>query len=93
MKSKFRGLFHIGRRFKNELRREIRTLILFTLGFTIAFAWRQTTFDLSLAFIKFLTNIEDTNTSSILTSVFITLLAIVLIYFISYTLRDSPENY
>jgi hypothetical protein len=38
--------------YKRELKNEIRILIVVTIGFTIAFSWRQTIFDMSLAFIN-----------------------------------------
>ncbi|MFW5846621.1 MAG: DUF5654 family protein [Nanoarchaeota archaeon] len=93
IKRKFLNVFHVGKRFKNELRRQIRMLLVFTMGFTIAFSWRQTIFELSQNFVKFLTKIENPNVSTILTSIFITILALILIYIASYYLKDSPENY
>lgn len=82
-----------GRRFKKEFKRQLRILILFTLGFTIAFTWRQTVFDLSQLIIRFFTEIKNTSVLSILTSTFITIISIILIYLTSYYLRDCPENY
>ena len=82
-----------GRKFKKEFRRQARILILFTLGFTIAFTWRETIFDLSQSFIQLFTETSSTSTLSIMTSTFITLVSIILIYITSYYLRDSYENY
>lgn len=93
MNLKTRNFFKIGRRFKKELKQEIRSLIVFTLGFTIAFSWRQTTFDLSQSFIQFITNVKNSNTSTILTSVFITLFSIILIFITSHFLQEKPEDY
>jgi len=90
------GLIHSlfgGRRFKEEFKRELRTLIVFTLGFTIAFSWRQTIFDISQSFVQFITKIQNPNTSTVLTSVFITFLSIILIFIISHWLKNNHENY
>jgi len=75
--------------FKREFRRQIRTLIIVTLGFTIAFTWRQTVFDLSQNFVKFITNIQGSSTLSVLTSVFITLLSLLLIYVAAHFLKHE----
>jgi hypothetical protein len=84
-------IFHIGRRFRKEFKKQIRLFIVMTLAFTIAFSWRQTTFDLSQSFIQFITNIKDSATSSILTSLFITFLSILAIYLTSYILKDTDD--
>jgi hypothetical protein len=78
------GLAHHRREFKHQL----RILIIFTLGFTIAFSWRQTVFDISLDFIKSFIN-AGTDSLSILTSIFITVVSILLIYITSYFLKDD----
>jgi hypothetical protein len=78
-----------GKRFQKEFKKQIKTLIIVTLGFTIAFTWRQTIFDLSLAIVKFFTNIKDSSALSILTSLFITLLSIFIIYLTSHYLKDE----
>lgn len=93
MKKKISSFFNVGRRFKKEFRRQLRSFIVITFAFTVAFSWRQTTFDLSQNFVKFVTNIENSAASTILTSIFITLMSIVFIYATSYLLRDSPENF
>ena len=76
--------------FKREFRRQIRMLIIITLGFTIAFTWRQTVFDLSQNFVKFITNIQGSSTLSIITSVFITILALIIIYVTAHFLKQDP---
>jgi len=93
MRKKIFNFFIRGKRFKKEFRRQIRMLIIITLGFTIAFTWRQTVFDLSQNFVQFITSIKNSSILSILTSVFITLISILLIYLTSYYLRNNPENY
>ena len=91
MKKLLKRFFRAEKRFVNESRRELRLLITFTLGFTIAFTWRQTIFDVSQEFIKFLTNTSNHSYLSILTSVFITLLSILLISLVSHWLKERKE--
>ncbi len=89
MKKRLYNFFIGGRQFHNEFRKQMRLLIVFTLGFTIAFTWRQTIFDLSQSFIQFITNIKDSKLSSILTSTFITIISIILIYLTSHFLKEK----
>jgi hypothetical protein len=92
MKKKISQFFTIGRRFKKEFRRQLRMMIVVTLAFTIAFTWRQTTFDISQNFIKWLTNIQSSSLSSILTSTFITLLSLVLIFIASHFFKENGQD-
>ena len=78
-------------RFKREFRRQIRMMVLITLGFTIAFTWRHTIFDLSLAFVKFITQIQNTSALSIFSSTFITLLSVLLIYLTAHFLKGRKD--
>jgi len=82
-----------GSKFKKEFRRQIRMLIIITLGFTIAFTWRQTIFDTSQAIVQFFLNVQNSTTLSVLTSLFITILSIILIYLTAHFLKDNNENY
>lgn len=82
-----------GRRFKKEFKRQLRLLIIITLGFTIAFTWRQTIFDISRDFVQLITNIQSSSYLSILTSVLITILSLLLIYLTSHLLKESAEPY
>ncbi|MBX4196512.1 DUF5654 family protein [Candidatus Pacearchaeota archaeon] len=66
-------------RYAHEFWHDIRTLILFTLGFTIAFTWRQTVFDTMESFIQWLTNVHNTTSLSILTSLLTTLICVLVI--------------
>jgi len=93
MKKRLFEYFVKGRRFKKEFKRQLRMLIVITLGFTIAFTWRQTIFDISLSIIKFFTKVQDSSALSILASILITVVSLVLIYITSYYLRDNNENY
>lgn len=69
----------------------MRLLIIVTLAFTIAFTWRQTIFDASKALVLFFVKVNSSTTTSILTSLFITSIAIILIYFTSKLLKDRPD--
>lgn len=77
--------------FSREFKKQLRLFITVTLGFTIAFTWRQTTYDLSLTFLKFITHIKNTTTLSILTSIFITIFALIVIYLSSKYLGSKPS--
>jgi len=93
MRRKILHSLKIGSRFKNEFRRQIRMLIIVTLGFTIAFTWRQTIFDTSQAIVQFFTNVEGSTALSVLTSLFITMVSVLLIYILAHYLKDNPESY
>jgi hypothetical protein len=73
---------------QKEMRKQLRFLIIITLGFTIAFTWRQTIFDLSLSLVSFLTHINNSGTLSILASTFITIISLGLIYITSFFLKE-----
>ncbi len=92
MKSNTKDFFYIGRRYKKEFKKQMRMLIIITLGFTIAFTWRQTIFDLSESFVNFFLHLKNNSVSSILTSVFITLLSLILIIITTYWLKDNPQD-
>jgi len=93
MKRRFFEYFVKGRKFKKEFKRQLRMLIIITLGFTIAFTWRQTIFDLSQTLMQFFTRTQNSTALSILTSIFITIVSVVLIYLTSYYLKDNIDNY
>lgn len=93
MKRRFFEYFVKGRKFKKEFKKQLRMLIIITLGFTIAFTWRQTIFDLFQSLMQFFTKIQNSTALSILTSIFITIVSVVLIYIASYYLKDKVDNY
>ncbi|MFQ5531919.1 MAG: hypothetical protein ACE5ES_04850 [Candidatus Nanoarchaeia archaeon] len=93
MRRKIRRLFHSERRFRNEFRRQLRMLIIVTLGFTIAFTWRQTIFDASQALVQLFTDVQSSTTLSVLTSLFITIVSILLIYITAHYLKNNGDNY
>jgi len=92
MRRKMLQVFNVGRRFRKEFRKQLRMLIVVTLGFTIAFSWRQTTFDLSQSFVEWVTKTQNSALSTVLTSTFITLLSLLLIMVTSNFFKDSGSN-
>jgi len=73
-----------GTHYRMEVLAELKFLIIVALGFTIAFTWRQTTFDISENIVKrILTNIQSSATLSILASTFITLVSLIIILILS----------
>ncbi|MCK5624578.1 hypothetical protein KAI04_01930 [Candidatus Pacearchaeota archaeon] len=76
--------------YRKEFRHELRLLIVITLGFTIGFTWRETIFDLSWALMQWMTHTQSSSALSILSSVFITLVCLGLIYLTSYFLKPKP---
>lgn len=93
MRRKIINSLKAGVRFKNEFRKQIRMLIIVTFGFTIAFTWRQTIFDASQALVQFFTNVQGSTALSVLTSLFITIISVFLIYLAAHYLKDGYENY
>ena len=89
MKHKITRSIRTGNRFRKEFRRQIRMLIIVTLGFTIAFTWRQTLFDVSQFMVNLFLHIQDSTALSILTSLFITLLSVLLVYLTAHFLKDG----
>ncbi|MBI4117045.1 hypothetical protein HY449_04855 [Candidatus Pacearchaeota archaeon] len=82
-------LFHRGENYKKELKKQIRLLITFTLGLTIAFTWRQTIFELSEDIIKSVFGVKSAVSLSIFASFFITIFSVGLIYLSSFYLREK----
>jgi hypothetical protein len=88
MPEKIKEFFVGGEGYKKEFRRQLKTLILITLGFTIAFTWRQTTFDTSQSIVQFFLHLQNSTTASIVTSLFITIISLIIIWFTSHVLRE-----
>ena len=59
MKNSFYNFFIGGQNFRREFKRQVRLLIIITLGFTIAFAWRQTVFDAVEILVTTIINVEE----------------------------------
>lgn len=88
-----RHAFIGGRNFQSEFKHQTRLIIIITLAFTIAFSWRETVFDLFVNFAKWLTNIENSATLSILSSTFITIVSLIIIFITAHILKDKPDSY
>ena len=91
-RDKIHHFFIGGQNFREEFRRQIRLLITITLGFTIAFTWRQTIFDASQALVQKLLHTQTAVSSSILTSLFLTLISLILIYLTAQIIKIRPDN-
>ena len=80
-----------GEGFKREVKHQIRLLLLFTLGFTIAFTWRQTIFDTTSELIKHFYTPNGIISLSILSSLLITATSLILIWILSKVLMDERD--
>jgi hypothetical protein len=80
MKEEIYRFFIGGEHFQREFWQEIRVLLIFTLGFTIAFTWRQTIFDSTKAVVAFVTHIKSSTALSITTSIVTTFFCLFLIW-------------
>ena len=76
-----------GNRFRKEVIKQLQFLITVTIGFTISFSWRQTTFDASQTLVQKIFGTSGLE-SSLLTSVFITIFGIALIVLSAYLLKE-----
>ncbi|PIN90937.1 hypothetical protein COU60_01180 [Candidatus Pacearchaeota archaeon CG10_big_fil_rev_8_21_14_0_10_34_76] len=93
IKKKAKSFFIGGENFKKEFRRQLRLLIIVALGFTIAFTWRQTIFDVVESFVIRFINVQGTATLSFLTSFFITIFSLLLMLIASYFLTDRSNSH
>jgi len=87
-----RGLLNYiihGKSFRKDFRKQLKTLVVVGAGFTIAFTWRQTIFDISKRIVEFVTNIKDSSVLSIATSIFTTIFSLLLVLLVIYLLKDS----
>ena len=75
--------------FKYELVKQMKFLIIVTLGFTIAFSWRQTIFDATQTLVEYFIKVDSSITLSILTSSVITIVSVVII-FVTAKLLKTP---
>jgi uncharacterized BrkB/YihY/UPF0761 family membrane protein len=67
---------------KKDFINQIKYLIVFALGFTIAFSWRQTIFDITQGLVKLIIDIKSSTLLSILTSSFITIISVIIIWLV-----------
>jgi hypothetical protein len=77
-----------GENFRKEFIKQVRLLIVVTIGFTIAFSWRQTTFDAAQTLVQKLTSTNGVS-SSVLTSLFITLVGVLILILSSFYLKEK----
>jgi hypothetical protein len=89
MKRRLSNYFYLGSNYREEFRKQMRLIIVFTLGFTIAFSWRETIFDLSKSFVQWIAGIKNANASSIWASVFITIVSLFLIFLTAKWLKEK----
>jgi hypothetical protein len=82
-----------GRNFRKDFRRQLKTLVVVGAGFTIAFTWRQTIFDISQRIVRFATDIQDSSALSLATSIFTTLFSIIIVTLAIYLLKDPNGDY
>ncbi len=90
-----RGLvdfFVHGERFKREFRKQLKTFFVVSAGFTIAFTWRQTIFDASEKLVQLIINIQSSSVLSILTSMFTTIISLLIMFVAIYLLKE-PDKY
>jgi hypothetical protein len=91
-RDKIKHFFIGGHNFQSEFRRQMRMIIIITLGFTIAFSWRQTIFDLVQTAVQKFFHLAAA-ASSVATSTAITILSLVLIYAASHFLKDKKDGF
>src|SRR3989339_1263501 len=85
--------FFIGSdRFAHEFWQEVKMFIIFGLGFTIAFTWRQTIFDTMEYLVQWITNIQSSTSLSILTSVSTTIVCLILIFLTAKFFQDRRKS-
>ena len=77
---------------KKEFWRELRVLIIFTLGFTIAFTWRQTIYDVIESAVQFFTHMQASATLSIATSTVTTIFCLFLMYLTARYMTRLYQN-
>src|SRR3989338_7469837 len=84
--------FQVASHFRQEFRKQLRTIILFTAGFSVAFAWRETFFDAIEAIIQFFSPTITLTSASILTSTIITLFALLVVLLSSHLFASTSPN-
>ena len=80
---------HTSRSFKKEFKKQVRLAIAAAVGFSIAFAWRQSIFDTFLSFVaRFLNVPKGHYLSEVYTALAITLAGVILLSLTSKILKD-----
>lgn len=89
-KRKIRNFFILGNQYKAELRSQIKSLILFTMGFTIAFTWREYSFESTKKLIKWLTGTQGSGALG--AAFFITFICLFLMLLTSYYFKEKHRK-
>ena len=77
------------RSFKSEFRRQIKLAIVAAVGFLIAYAWRESIFDTFQSFIARMLDVTpDHFLTEVYTSIFMTIVGVIIIFISSKLLRD-----
>ena len=76
--------------FKREFLKEAKLLIIVTVGFSIAFTWRQTMFDASISLVQKFFHIQGTVEASIAASALITFIGLIVILLTSRYFQGDP---
>lgn len=82
-----------GKNFRKDFRKQLKTLVVVGAGFTIAFTWRQTIFDISQKIVQFITNIKSSSILSLATSIFTTIISGLIVLVVLYFLKDNQDDY
>ena len=93
MRRKLSNYFYVGGKYKDEVRKQIRAFFIFTLAFTIAFSWRETTLRVSESIMGKLLGVTNPHAQSVWASVFITVVCLFLIFLAAKWLKDKKEHY
>ena len=82
-------IFQTKRSFRKEFKRQIKLAIVAAVGFTIAFAWRQSIFDFFQSFVSRLLDVPPTHyLTELYTSIAITIAGVLLILLTSKLFKD-----
>lgn len=88
IKQKFSNYTFVGKKYKDEFRKQMRSVIVLTLGFSIAFAWREAIFDWSRSVTAWITH-SSNGGSATGAATFITIVCILLIILTTRWLKDK----
>lgn len=91
IKQKFSNYTFVGQNYKEEFRKQMRSIIVLTLGFSIAFAWREVIFDWSRSVVVWITHSKNGG-SSTGAALFITIISLLLIFLTSRWLKDKKNT-
>lgn len=88
IKQKFSNYTFVGSKYRDEFRKQMRSIIVLTLGFSIAFAWREAIFEWSKSASAWITHSKNGG-SATGAAIFITVFCIFLILLTSRWLKDK----